>query len=111
MSSKSLYGQYIAEREGKHIIENEFGFATYFFTGEFCYIEEIFVLEPHRKSGIAAKYADEIAKEAKSVGVNKLLGSVSPKAPSSTQSLKVLLAYGFQLLSSEQNLIYLAKEI
>lgn len=107
----SLYAEYVREREGKFVIENDKGFATYTFVNDGCYIEEIFVVKEHRKSGQAAEFADQIVKIAKEKGFNRLYGTVAPQAHGSTESLKVLLAYGFRLQTSNQNLIVMVKEI
>lgn len=108
---ESNYARYIREREGKHIVEDDYGFATYIYLDEHCYIEDIFVRKEFRTQGHASRYADQIAEEAKQKGFKKLLGSVCPQAMGADQSLKVLQAYGFKLLSSDKNLIYLEKEI
>lgn len=108
----SLYGQYIKEREGKDIVENDYGFATYMINKDnSCYIESIYVIPDARHDHVASQLADEIAYIAKSQGCNTLLGSVSPSANHSTSSLKVLLAYGFQLDSATNNFILMRKEI
>jgi predicted GNAT family acetyltransferase len=107
----SLFAQYIREREGKEIVETENGFATFFYTGEYCYIEDIYVKPELRKSGLASELANQISEIAKNKGVKKLLGSVSPKATGADASMRVLLAYGFKLLSSDKDLIYFEKEI
>lgn len=107
----SLYAQYVREREGKEIVETDDGFATFYFTNGFCYIEDIFVVPAKRKSGIAAELANQISEIAKKNGIKKLLGSVSPKAKGADASMKVLMAYGFKLLNSDKDLIYFEKEI
>lgn len=116
--SMSLFAEYILEREGKHTIENEKGFATYAFVGDSngdgigrCYIESIYVKPEFRQSDVAKQLADEIVKHACQVGCKILLGSVSPAAKNSTDSLRVLLAYGFKLDSAEKNFILFAKDI
>ena len=58
----SHFANYIKERQNKEIIEDESGFATYYFIMPDCYIEDIYVIPEKRKAGIAAKYADKIAK-------------------------------------------------
>jgi len=107
----SLYGQYIKERLNKDIIETENGFATYYFLNDSCYIENIYVTEDARKSKEATRLADQIAEIAKEKGFKKLCGSVVPSAKGSTESLKVLLAYGFKLDSSVNNFILMVKEL
>lgn len=107
----SNYAKYIYEREGKSIVESPEGFATYSYIQGMCYIEDIFVLPEHRKSGIASKYADTIIAEAATKGCKQVFGSVVISAFECTKSLKVLLAYGFKLHSLNQNTIFLVKDI
>lgn len=107
----SLYGQYIKEREGKDIIENENGFASFIIRGEECYIENIYVHPDFRKSKVASELANQVVEKAKECGCKFLTGSVRPSAMGSTDSLKVLLAYGFKLLSASQDAIIFVKEI
>lgn len=107
----SLYGSYIAEREGYNIVEDDGGFATYKIDGEWCYIRDIYVKPELRKSGLASYLADMITVKAKELGCSKLLGSVSLGAFEPTASTKVLLAYGFELSHMDGNLIYFRKEI
>ncbi len=107
----SLFAQYIKERENKEIIESDIGFATYYFVDKNCYIQDIFVKSDFRKSGEASRLADEISKIAKENGCTKLYGSVVPSAKGSTESLHVLLHYGFKLNSSINNFIAMEKEL
>jgi GNAT superfamily N-acetyltransferase len=107
----SNYALYIMEREGKHILEDEKGFATYLFTASHCYIEDIYVRPEYRKSNVASSYADQISQIARKKGYTKLLGSVCPQAFGAAASTRVLLAYGFELLSSEKNIIYFEKSL
>lgn len=107
----SLYAQYIKERDNKNIIEDEKGFATYCFIKDGTYIQDIYVHPDHRHSHVASQYADKIAQIAREKGHTKLFGSVRPSANFSTESLKVLLAYGFRIDSAAQDAIFLVKEI
>lgn len=110
----SLYGDYIKERLNRYIIENEHGFATYVFCGEDqneCYIIDIYVDPAHRNTKLASKFADEITAIAKSEGCKILSGSVDPTANGATNSLKVLLSYGFEVVAIGNGLIWFKKEI
>ena len=108
----SLFAQYKQERENKHVLEVENGFATYYFPqAGTCYLEDIFVAPAARKSRLCFSMADEIVAIAKKAGCVKLLGSVCAGTHNSTVSLKVLLAYGFQLHGVEGQMIYFVKEI
>lgn len=109
----SNYAKYLLEREGKSIIEDERGFATYSLHPELSaiYIEDIFVSLEFRKQNVASEYADKIAEIAKSKGFHTLIGTVRPSATGANISLKVLLAYGFELASAEQDAIYFRKTL
>lgn len=107
----SLFAQYIKERENKEIVESEEGFATYFYLNDGVYIENIYVREDSRNKGTASKFADCIAQVAKSKGFSKMYGSVIPTTNNSTDSLKVLLSYGFRLDSAVNNAIIMVKDL
>lgn len=109
----SLYGDYIAEREGFYIVEDDCGFATFRYNFEAleCYIRDIYVKPAHRKDHVASRYADKIAELAKDEGCKHLTGTVAPGTAGATASLKVLLAYGFKLHSIQDGLIWFSKEL
>lgn len=107
----SLYAQYMRERVDVYIEENEFGFASYKFHEDACYIEDIFVIPEKRKSNVASQLADNISKIAKEKGCVWLLGSVVPSSNGSTTSMKVLLAYGFDLFKAHENFIWFRKRL
>ncbi len=108
----SLYSKYVTERTNKQILETEYGFATYNFPdATTVYIEDIYVLPEHRKSGLAAAIANEIVVIAKEKGCTQILGSVVPTANNSTDSLKVLLAYGMKLRNCSNDFIVFQKDI
>ncbi len=111
MSSPSLYAQYIYERQNKSIVEDENGFASYYYINDSCYIEEIYVKRDSRNKGIASKYADYITADAVSKKAKQLIGSVNLNTNDPTTSMKVLLAYGFKLASAGDNMIYLTKAL
>lgn len=109
----SLYGEYIKETLNKDIIEDEFGFATFYpaFNGNYMYIEDIFVKAGKRKERAASAYADQIAEIAKKQGIPKLLGSINMEIKDPTRSMKVLLGYGFKVIEVRDNAIYFEKDI
>lgn len=109
--SPSHYAQYILEREGTEIVEDEYGFATYKFLNDGAYIVDIYVHPDYRNNSVASAYADKIADIARSKGLPRLYGSVATKAKAATASLKVLLAYGFSVHSTTPEMIYMSKEI
>jgi hypothetical protein len=113
---KSLYAQYVLEREDQETLENEFGFLTYRALPskeapqEFR-IFDLYVIPEKRKSGVASSLADQVVLLAKGSGCHILTGSVDTHARGATESVKVLLAYGFQVLRTDGPMIYFKREL
>lgn len=109
---KSLYGQYILEREGFEIIENEHGFATFkiFENGE-CYLRDIFVLKEKRRGHLALDLSGQVEEIAKKRGAKYMTGTVSPHANNPTASIKAVLGAGYRLLSAGAEKIVFIKEL
>lgn len=107
----SMYAQYVLERANKYVLENDKGFATYFFVADGIYAEDVWVRPEFRRTDVATKFGDQIAQVGISKGFKRMYGSVKPSANGSTDSLKFLLAYGFQLLESGPDAIILVKGI
>jgi hypothetical protein len=109
----SHYAQYLAEKTGDKIIENQSGFATYRYinNGKSVYIVDIYIVPDERRRMKATLFADLIAREAKENGAKEMLGTVVPSMKNSTVSLSVLLAYGFKLASASNDMIVFSKEL
>lgn len=107
----SLYAEYKLEREGKKTIESPDGFLTYSLHPDVMYIEDLFVTKDKRSEGHAVKLANEALAIAKGAGCKKVLGSIVPLASGSTESMRVLIDYGFKIQSSQENFIWLEMEI
>ncbi len=92
-------------------MESPSGFATYRYIedGSAVYIVDLYVVPECRKSGHAAGMADLIAEIARGRGCKSMVGTVVPSTKGSTDSLKVLIAYGMTLESSEKNVIIFRK--
>ena len=102
------------EREGKGIVEEEHGYATYEFCQDsVCYIVDIFVEKEHRNALYASKLADKITEIAKARECKILVGSVCLDAEGADASVKVLYGYGMRLshIDGNENMIYFKKEI
>lgn len=108
----SLYAEYIAEREGRHIIEDNYGFMSYIFLPEnVCFITDAYVKPEYRKLGQARRYLDFVINEAKERGCTKLLATVCVQTNNATDSLKATLAGGFELKMTNSTMIYLERSI
>jgi predicted GNAT family acetyltransferase len=108
-----MYADYIKEKTSDLIIETEKGFATYRYLEGFqkVYIIDIYVKPEFRKDHVASTIADSIVREAKKKGCYVLIGSVVPSNKHSSESVKVLLAYGMSLESSTNDFILFKKDI
>lgn len=107
----SLYAQYVSERLGKDVLENEHGFCTCIVMNDRFYLEEIFVRKESRRAGHAQKLADEAVAWAKRMGYKKVIGSVNLKARGYLYSMKLLEIYGFKLFEANQNMLFFEKDI
>jgi len=112
MDHMKMFKDYLGElKNGRGVVYDEKGFATYEIIGEECYIVDIYVSPDFREKYNASRYADLVVEEAKKNNCTVLTGSVVPSSHNATKSLKILLGYGFKLHSSQDNFIVFAKEI
>lgn len=107
----SLWAEYIKDREGAGCVEHENGFITYTLIGKECYIQDIYVRPEFRQTHVAATLANQVTAVAKSKGCEFLTCQVIPSAGGATTALKVILAYGFELLRSDPDRILLVKKV
>lgn len=107
----SMFAQYKMEREGKSVLENEHGFAVFYFKDNMCVVDDIFILKTHRDKDHAKELLETIKGLAREKECKLLIGSVSPNAIGCHRSLEMCLHYGFKLLSSTNDLIYLSMEL
>lgn len=107
----SLYGQYILEREGKSILENEHGFFTYKIYDEECFIEDIFIKKESRRTGVATEMANMMADMARQAGCKFLTGTCVPSTFGASESMKAMFSYGFKIHSAKEDKIILIKEL
>jgi hypothetical protein len=107
----SLFAEYLLEKTQDQIIEKTYGFITYSFQADSCWIKDLYIKKEFRNMNKATDLADEVAEVAKTFKLKKLLGSVIPSNKGSTESVKVLLAYGMKLDSATNDFILFSKEI
>lgn len=107
----SHYGQYLLEREGISILENEYGFVTYSITDNNCFIYDMFITKEHRLNGNGVKLVNELVGIAKSLKAEYLFCTCIPSTVNSTESMKAILSYNFTLHSSKENEILFKKRI
>ncbi len=106
-----MWKAYIKEREGAEILELEHGFAIVRPLQDCLYLQDIYVVPEMRKTGYGRQILEIVEETATKMGFDKVLGSCSPGAAGSTVSIKAILACGFELESSDKDIIYLVKKL
>ena len=111
----SLYGDYIKERIGREIIEDDKGFVTYCFpaehNNEVVYLVDMYVVPEARGDNYCSVYADKIAEIGKDNGCCMMMTSLSIDANNWKISEKVITHYGFIESKKSGSMIYYVKEI
>ena len=110
--SDKLYFDYIKEREGYEsvFIEGK-AFATFIIQGEEIYVRDVYVAEEFRKQGVLKSLYDLVSNIAIERDCKYMTGTVCPSMNGSTLGINALLAIGFELLESRNNVIILKKEL
>lgn len=109
--SLTKYAKYIKEKADLDLIEWDHAFITYEIGRGVCFIHDLWVDPDHRRKKMAWLITDEVAFIAKKHGCDKLMASVMSNANYSMQSLLAQIAYGFKIMGSDSEKIYLVKEI
>lgn len=109
---QSLYARYAKERMGFETIETPEGFLTYRLNGDgSCYIADLYVVPEAHKRGAASRLADQVVESLKGTGCTKLIGTVDVRTNGHEASLRVLLAYGFDVAEAHEGYLVLHKAI
>jgi GNAT superfamily N-acetyltransferase len=110
---KSLYAQYVKEREGLDLLEKEEAFLTYTINADqgYIFIQDLYVIPEKRRSQVASQLADEVVSIAVQQGCSILYGQVDTRANQWERSAKVLEGYGMSAFKTENSMIYFKKNI
>lgn len=108
---KSLYAQYIKEREGKEVIEDRFGFIVYKIEEDCAAIFEYFTLPKRRKKGRGFAMADEVFKICKKKGVEVVFCQSDERAKGWEIANLTILKYGFKEYMKKGPVHYYSMEV
>lgn len=111
MIKDSLYAKYIEEREGAKIIENDYGYLTYKLRSPECFLANIFVLPEYREEGIGGVLLSALEKEAKINACHVITANIDLKSKLATGTLIAAVKAGFQVISANNDILLIAKEI
>lgn len=108
---KSLYAQYILEREGVDTVETENYFFNYKIIENEFHVLDMFVREEFRCSLLVKEMMDLIDQMALDSGSKYLVSSVIAGLPNSEKSASLQFRYGMKFFKCDGNKIILLKEI
>jgi GNAT superfamily N-acetyltransferase len=109
--SKSLYAQYVKEREGAEMLERPWGFAVYKWEKDHVYLQDIYVIPEKRKGGFGVGLMHAVADLAREKGLETMFGSVVPSTPFGHEMSQIMFKLGFRLHSSGHDIIYFRKDL
>lgn len=105
------YAQYVKERTGAELFEDENGFFVYRVDGRNFMVDEIFVLPENRKNGIGRKYSDMIDKMSRENGCSQNICTVCVRSNNYIESFNFIKKMGYKVFKDEYTLLYLIKEL
>lgn len=108
---KSLYGKYIEEREGKQILEYEWGFAAYKIKGPEIFLAEIYIVKDVRRLGKSRIIVDDLEKIGLENKCEILTANIFLKDPNANITMQAAYANGFEIKESDRNVLLIAKEL
>jgi hypothetical protein len=110
---KSLYAQYVLEKQGFQTIETSEGFITYWLIPENkeAYIDILYVIPEKRNSEVKKYLESLVIEEAKKVGCKNLSCVVYFKHINAEKSLKSIIAAGYKIHSASDEKVVLYKLI
>lgn len=106
---KSLYADYLLERQGALIVENSLGFIIYKTEGEYCLIMETFIIKAERKKGAFTNLFNRLLEkipECKNVGAQIYLSD-----PNHNHTLHAALAFGFEVVKAQNDVLTICKKV
>lgn len=109
--SLTKYAAYIQEKAGFSLIEWDNAFITYSISGDNCFIGDLWVDADYRREKIAWKLADHLSEIAKNNGCKRLTSTAITNSNGIEAALMTQFAYGFRIIGSDNEKIYLSKEL
>lgn len=117
LNNKSLYSQYVLERENARTVENKIGFAVWSWETvqdeKAIYVSEIYIVPEQRKKGAAKTLMNACIDAARKERIEPqyIIGSVDITTNGAERSMRAALGYGLRFSHIANNIIYMYKEI
>ena len=99
METVSLYSDYVNERLGETVIEEEWGFISFHVEPALgtVILNDIYIRPEDRKKGRGVELVRKVEQAVKAFGCNTMIGYIWPSANGSTLAMRAALANGFSL--------------
>lgn len=111
--NSTLWANYLREREGIEIIENEYGFIFYKINldEKSCLLVHFFVAQGLRDERIGTKLFTELENKVREKGCINILTQVSLNLPNASINVLIALKMGGTIIVANNNIIILEKLI
>lgn len=109
--SETLYAKYIKEREGGFLLENEFGFISYKFVDQECFIMNMYIEQSEQAKGHGRALIAKLNKIAGDADCNVISANVHLWDEHSSETLAAALATGFKVTAANNNVLVIAFKV
>lgn len=106
-----LFKQYLAEREGKQVLENKTGFIIYKLFEKECFIADMFILPENRSSQALSLFINELVGIAKKHGCECITANIHVADSANQKTLRAALKMGFNIFAANNNVIMISKDL
>ncbi len=106
-----MFKEYFMELKDLQVYETNEGFILYRITPQHLYLADVYVKPEFRRNRNSFSMADSLVEVARDAGCQYVLCDVEPSNINATASVKVILAYGFQIAEAHQDEIIFIKDI
>lgn len=108
----SLHSKWLKEYHNKEILENEYGFITYWYPNETTiYLEDIYIVPEQRNKKIGLDLVNQAIEIGKEKGCIQSIGSLDPNTVLFQKNLDNMLTFGYKISHIHGSLIILKKDI
>ena len=108
---KSHWAKYREEKVNAFIYEDENGFVSVVDSGDWFFVEDVYIVKEKRNKGIMKAYEKIIIEEGRKRGYKKLGGTVHLSVNNTDESLFIFLKIGWKIISAINGAIEIEKEI
>jgi hypothetical protein len=111
MIKETLYFDYIKEREGLEVLENESGFITYKITGDECFIKNMFITPKMRSTFLLKNMIDLLCEIAFIRKCKFISANIDLQDEGAGRTLVAALKIGFRLARAQNDILLIIKEL